>query len=101
MAAFDPSVPTIVDLLRDAGWVILNCGNEFGCGRRIATQFPTFIAKYGADASSDIVRVTAKCSVCGHQGATTTAPSWAGQDKGWAAFPGEGEEVTASRIKRP
>ena len=90
---------TLRDLVSDGGWVIVNCDNVTRCGRRVATRLPAFIAKYGPRASSDVVRANAVCSVCGTRGATTTHPSWAGSDKGWAEFPGEGVEITASSFR--
>lgn len=89
MRAREPAQTTIGDLLAEAGWVILNCENP-ACGRRVATQLPAFIEKFGPDASSDLVRDTARCAECGHKGVTTTTPSWAGADKRWSVFPGEG-----------
>ena len=89
---------TLRDLVADGSWVILNCDNP-RCGRRIASRLPKFIAKFGPHATSNVVRANAVCSVCGTKGCTTTAPSWAGADKGWAEFPGEGAEVTPSALK--
>lgn len=88
---------TLRDILKDGGWAILNCDNP-ACGRRVASRLPAFIAKYGPDASTNVVRANAVCTVCGTRGCTMTAPSWDGADKGWAEFPGEGEEVTASNL---
>lgn len=89
---------TLRDLVSDAGWVIINCDNVTGCGRRVATRVPEFIKRYGPRASSNVVRANAVCSACGTRGCTLTHPSWAGQDKGWAEFPGEGVEITKSTL---
>lgn len=88
---------TLRSVLKDGGWVILNCDNP-ACGRRVASRLPKFIERFGANASTNVVRANAVCTVCGTKGCTMTTPSWAGRDKGWAEFPGEGEEVTASSL---
>ena len=43
----------------------------------------------GAGPSSDLLRQRARCSKCGHKGATLQIPSWAGSEVGLAAFPAE------------
>lgn len=98
MAIEPEATTTLRDLVADGSWVILNCDNRQGCGRRVATRLPGFIAKYGPHASSNVVRANAVCSVCGTKGATTTHPSWRGTDKGFAPFPGEGVEIAPSKL---
>jgi hypothetical protein len=89
---------TLRDLVADGGWVIVNCDNVQGCGRRVATRLTAFIQKYGPRESSNVVRANAVCLACGTKGCTITMPSWAGADRGWAEFPGEGVEITASKF---
>ena len=45
------------------------------------------IIRWGPDASSDVLRQRARCSKCGHQGATLQIPGWVGGDIGSAPFP--------------
>jgi len=49
------------------------------------------IIRWGPDASSDMLRASARCSVFGRKGATLQHPSWAGSDLGWAQYPLERE----------
>ena len=50
--------------------------------------------RWGAQVSSDKLRRRARCTVCGHKGATIQRPSWAGEHIGFMPFPG-GPDVTA------
>jgi hypothetical protein len=36
------------------------------------------VIRWGADASSDVLRECARCTVCGHRGATFQHPGWSG-----------------------
>lgn len=98
MPAIPEATTTLRDILRDGSWVIVNCDNT-ACGRRVASRLPKFVERFGANANSNVVRANAVCTACGTKGCTLTMPSWAGADKGWAEFPGEGVEVTPSALK--
>jgi hypothetical protein len=83
----------------DAGWWIITCTKP-GCGRRIASDLKKYAERWGAGASSDVIRDNLEC-VCGHRGVELTHPDYAGKDVGWEPFPGEGVEVTPSRLVSP
>jgi hypothetical protein len=44
------------------------------------------IIRWGPDASSDMLRRSARCSKCGTQGATLMLPSWVSTTVGFAPF---------------
>lgn len=79
----DPgAVPTIGDLAAHVEWFWVICD---GCRHQTAVKFAPLIERYGADSSSNVIRRSARCTACGHKGATLQHPSWA--DNGWQAFP--------------
>ena len=45
------------------------------------------IIRWGAEASSDRLRQRARCTKCGHKGATLQHPGWAGTHIGFQPFP--------------
>jgi hypothetical protein len=79
--------------------------------------FAPLIIRWGAEASSDKLRLCARCTECGHKGATIQHPGWAGNDIGFAPFPsaewgglqstvqyrfaGSAVRLTAAQTKRP
>jgi hypothetical protein len=48
-----------------------------------------FVICYGPNASSDIIRQRARCTVCGHKGAMLRYPSWVNRTVGVQPFPVE------------
>jgi hypothetical protein len=44
------------------------------------------IIRWGPEASSDIMRNSARCARCGSKGASLTHPSWVGLHVGFAPF---------------
>jgi hypothetical protein len=44
-----------------------------------------------ANASSDVLRQRARCTRCGHKGATIQHPGWGGADIGFLPFPAASE----------
>ena len=66
------------------------------CQLEVPMTYAPLIIRWGADASSDVLRECAKCSRCGYKGATLQHPSWAGADVGWMPFP----NVADLNIKR-
>jgi hypothetical protein len=76
-------VPTLGQLLRAPYWTWLCCG----CGHRVAVALVPFVIRWGADASSDMLRRHARCVVCGGRGATLQHPSWRNAVVGWQPFP--------------
>jgi hypothetical protein len=69
-------VPTIGELLQPAPhWLWVLCNNR-SCMRRSAIPLAPFVIRYGADASSDVLRRNFTCSGCGRRGASLQVPSW-------------------------
>jgi len=46
-----------------------------------------FIIRWGPEASSDLLRKNARCTECGHKGATLSHPGWGGSQRGFLPFP--------------
>jgi hypothetical protein len=63
----------------------------FGLG--LAAGAPMAIApliiRWGPDTSSDMLRRCARCTVCGHKGATLQGPGWKNGEVEWEPFPVE------------
>ena len=81
-----PRRPTLGQLRRLHPWWWVNCAAP-GCGRHKPVALAPLVIRWGADASSDVLRRSARCSKCGCLGVTLTAPSWAGSQVGFAPFP--------------
>jgi hypothetical protein len=45
------------------------------------------VIRWGADTSSDKLRQCARCTACGHKGATIQHPGWGGADIGFLPLP--------------
>jgi hypothetical protein len=67
-------------------WLWLYC-QASGCFHRAPAAIAPFVIRWGAEASSDTPRRSARCSACGVGGATTMLPRWGGSDVGWRPFP--------------
>lgn len=91
-----PASTSIADLQKASPWWRINCP-KVGCGRVIASDLKAFAERWGADASSDVIRKNLRCK-CGHRGVELSHPSWGGADRGFEPFPGEGVEITPSRL---
>jgi hypothetical protein len=61
------STPSLPLLLHQPYWLWLLCNS---CGHRVAVALVPYVIRWGADASSDLLREHARCSVCGQRGAT-------------------------------
>src|SRR5215467_2386851 len=79
-----PALPTLGQLLHQPYWLWLRCD---ACGHHVAVALVPFVIRWGADASSDVLRTHARCTVCGRRGATLQHPSWGDEIVGWEAFP--------------
>jgi hypothetical protein len=44
------------------------------------------IIRWGPDSSSDMLRACARCTVCGHKGATLKHPGWKNGEVEWEPF---------------
>jgi hypothetical protein len=90
--------------------VPISVSNPFEHGAVMAIA--PLIIRWGPDASSDMLRACARCTVCGHRGATLQSPGWKnghlelgrraldethpppGQAITWFGFPGFGHTRT-------
>jgi len=88
-------VPTLGALLHQPYWLWLRCS----CGHRVPVAIVPFVIRWGADASSDILRKHARCTVCGRRGASLQHPSWGDAETGWEAFPMAQPGVPEQRMK--
>jgi len=78
-------IPTLGALQKSSAWWWVYCDR---CQRRIATALAPYVIRWGADASSDVLRRSARCVKCGHKGATLQHPGWTNSIVGFEAFPG-------------
>lgn len=81
------SVPTLGELQRQTPrWTWLHCAGD-GCNHSSPAALAPFVIRWGAGASSDVLRERARCSQCGRLGATLRHPSWVDMGEGFAPFP--------------
>ena len=84
----DEQVPTIGSLARmEPRWVWAYCDNV-GCGHISALPLVPFVIRWGAKASSNLIRRNLTCSKCGTRGVSITLPSQLGSH-GPQTFPVE------------
>src|SRR5271167_1543407 len=76
--------PTQGDLQRATPWVWLHCES---CLHHSPLACAVPVIRWGADASSDVLRQRARCTACGRKGATLQHPGWAGEHIGFIPFP--------------
>ena len=74
-----PPVATLGQLHRPPGWTWVYCAAR-GCPHHAALALAPLVIRWGADASSDCLRERARCTRCGHLGATLRHPSWIDSD---------------------
>jgi hypothetical protein len=79
-------LPTLGELQRAHPWTWLYCER---CQHHAPFAFAAAVIRWGANASSDVLRQRARCTVCGSKGATLQHPSWGGNTIGFAPFPTE------------
>jgi hypothetical protein len=68
------------------GWCWLYC-NDLTCNHSAPVAIAPFVIRWGPDASSDVLRRSARCSKCGRKGATTVRASWVDTEIGFQPFP--------------
>jgi len=76
-------VATLADLRGVTPWLWVICER---CLHRAPTALAPWIIRWGADASSDMLRRSARCTECGGKGATIQIPGWGGLQtpvRGW------------------
>jgi hypothetical protein len=88
LRAAPSQVPTLSDLQRSAPgkWCWVYCA-AYGCLHHSPMAIAPLIIRWGPDASSDMLRRSARCSKCGAKGATLMLPSWVSTTVGLAPFP--------------
>jgi hypothetical protein len=78
-------IPTLGDLQRSSTkWVWLICEK---CQHHAPFACAVAVIRWGLNTSSNKLRQCARCTVCGHKGATLQHPSWAGEAIGFQPFP--------------
>jgi len=71
-----PPIPSLGALQRgEPHWAWLYCTNYHKCWHKRAMPLAPFVIRWGADASSNVLRRRARCSKCGHKGCTLMHPS--------------------------
>jgi hypothetical protein len=78
------AVPTLGELRKSSSWVWVYCEK---CLHHAPVAFVPLMIRWGGDASSDKLRRCARCTACGHKGATLQHPGWAGAHIGFQPFP--------------
>jgi hypothetical protein len=78
--------PTLGDLHRATPWLWLYCEK---CQHHAPLACAVPVIRWGASASSDVLQRRARCTACGHKGATLQHPGWGGADVGFLPFPAE------------
>jgi hypothetical protein len=71
-----PQVPTLGQLLHQPYWLWLRCD---ACGHRVAVALVPFVIRWGADASSDVLRTQARCTSADDMGRACSiqaGPTW-------------------------
>jgi len=72
----DTPIATLTDLRRVTPWLWVYCER---CQHRSPAAIVPLMIRWGADASSDMLRQSARCTQCGGRGATIQLPGWGGQ----------------------
>jgi hypothetical protein len=75
---------TLADLQRATAWLWLYCEK---CPHHAPLACAIPVIRWGPGASSDKLRRCARCTACGHKGATIQHPGWGGADIGFLPFP--------------
>lgn len=77
---------TLGELQRNGagGFVHAYC-NRPTCGASRPLAIAPYVIRWGADASSDLLRKNLVCERCKHKGASLYHPSW--KTRGWESFP--------------
>jgi hypothetical protein len=77
-------VPTLGELHQAPGWLWVTCGK---CGHETAMTVAPLVIRFGKHVSSDYIRESAVCPVCGRAGASLRHPSWSDRHRGWGPLP--------------
>jgi hypothetical protein len=78
--------PTLGQIAAQSSWVWMYCEAR-DCHHCAPLKLADAIARYGPDASSNVLRQRSRCTKCGAIGATLRLPSWVDSTTGDAPFP--------------
>ena len=87
MRSVPPPIPTLGELHEPPGWFWVICGRFGFCFHKAPMAIAPLVIRWGAEVSSNRLRRCARCTVCGHKGATLQAPSWYDGATGHQPFP--------------
>jgi hypothetical protein len=77
--------PTMGEMQRTpGGWVWVYCER---CNHSTPMAVAPLVIRWGANVSSNKLRRSARCTACGHRGATLRRASWVGGAVEWQPFP--------------
>jgi hypothetical protein len=79
-------IPTLRELREGTPWVWLHC-EGMTCSHKSPMALVPLMIRWGQDASSDMLRQSARCTICGRKGTKLQHPSWGGSDVGFQPFP--------------
>ena len=74
---------TLASLQRAPKWIWLYCR---ACPHHAPAAVAPFVIRWGCEASPDLLRQAARCTVCGGKGAMIRLASWGGGLIGWMPF---------------
>jgi len=77
-------------------WCWLCCEK---CQHRTAIALAPFVIRWGPNESSDKLRHSARCTVCGTKGATLQHPSWMGEQVGFQPWPMPKADQSGRRVR--
>jgi hypothetical protein len=83
----DAPAATLGQIHTEPFWIWIYCSGT--CTHCMPFALAPFVIRFGTDASSDVLRRRARCSRCGHKGASLRRPSWINGYVGIAPFPTE------------
>ena len=79
--------PTLGQLNTNPHWLWLYCRNYGQCHHSAPAAIAPYVIRWGADASSDLLRTRARCTKCGSIGADLRHASWQDMAIGYVPFP--------------
>lgn len=90
-------VATLDQLHRPPGWLCVYCARYAPlCQHRAPMALAPLIIRWGPETSGDMLRRCARCTKCGHKGATAAAPRLDRERRRLAVVPGRWvDEITA------
>ena len=81
---YDWRQPTLGELQKSTPWVRVYCDK---CLHSAPFALAPFVIRWGAETSAMKLKRSARCTECGHKGATLHLPGWGGNGIGFLPFP--------------